>query len=175
MRRETEGHFLVATVILGFLSIFKKIQAWSPFKSLNSAHLSRCQRHVRSPVQMRRRTRAFSNVSTGDSNIALSGELKDEPPFKPLQGNLSFFRVRASQGRFHFRQKTQVPSHIHIAEGKLLLRCLRKVALPLQSKTVNQLSSRDDMGCMDLCLSCCTEIDVPLDLRRVSQGISGVS
>ena len=155
--------------------MFKKSQAWSPFESLNSARLSRCQRVVKPPVQMRRRTRAFSRVSTGDSNIPLSCELKDEPPFKPLQGNLSFIRVWASRGRFHFRQKTQVPSHIPIAKGKLLLRCLWKVALPLQSKTVNQLSSRDDMGRMDLSSSCCTEIDVPLDLRRVSQGISGVS
>ena len=35
--RETEGPFLVATVILGFLSIFKKSQASSPFEALNSA------------------------------------------------------------------------------------------------------------------------------------------
>ena len=39
----------------------------------------------------------------------------------------------------------------------------------------NQLSSRDDMGCMELSSSSCAEVDVPIDLRRVSQGISGVA
>ena len=31
------------------------------------------------------------------------------------------------------------------------------------------------MGCMELSLSSCAEIGVPIDLRRVSQGISGVA
>ena len=66
MRRETEGPFLVATVILGFLSIFKKSQVLSPFEALNSTCLSRCQRDVRQPVQMRQGPRAFARVSTGD-------------------------------------------------------------------------------------------------------------
>ena len=52
VRWETEGPILVATVILGFLSIFKKSQAMSPFEALNSACLSRVQRDVRPPVQM---------------------------------------------------------------------------------------------------------------------------
>ena len=121
------------------------------------------------------RPRAFSSVSTGDSDISSSCEMKDEPGFKPLQGKPAFFRVTASRGPFHLRQQTQVPSHIPIAEGKLLLRCLWKVGLPLQSKTGNQLSSRDNEGCTGLSSSFCTEIDDPLDLRRVSQGISVVS
>ena len=50
VRRETEGPFLVATVLLGFLSIFKKSQASSPFEALKSACLSRYQRDVRPPV-----------------------------------------------------------------------------------------------------------------------------
>ena len=50
-----------------------------------------------------------------------------------------------------------------------------EMGLPLHSKTGNQLTSRDDMGCMEISSSCCTENDVPLDLTRVSQGISGVS
>ena len=45
--------FIVATVILGFLSIFKKSQALSPFEALNSECLSRCLMDVRPPVQMR--------------------------------------------------------------------------------------------------------------------------
>ena len=31
------------------------------------------------------------------------------------------------------------------------------------------------MGCMELSLSSCAEIGVPIDLRRASQGISGVA
>ena len=124
---------------------------------------------------MRHGPRALSMVSTGDSDIPSSYEMKDKPALKPLQGNPTFFRVNSSWGPFHVRQKTQGPSHIPIAEGWLLLRCLWKVGLPLQSKTGNQLSSRDDMGFTDLSPSCCNEIDVALDLKRVSQGISGVS
>ena len=36
VRQETKVHFLVGTVILGFLSIFKKSQASSNFEALNS-------------------------------------------------------------------------------------------------------------------------------------------
>ena len=124
---------------------------------------------------MRRGPRAFSRVSPGDLDIPLSCEMKEDPAFKPLQGNLALFQVRASCLPFHLRKKTQSPSHIPLAEGKLLLRCLWKVGITLLSKTRNQLSSLEVMGCTEFSSSCCTEIDVPLDLRRVSQGISGVS
>ena len=118
---------------------------------------------------------AFSRVSTGDADMPSSCEMKDEPEFKPVQGNPAFFRVRASQGPFHLRQKTHGPSYIPTAAGKLLLRCLWKAGTPLQSKTGNRLSSWDDMGCMELSSSCCTEIDIHIDLRLVSQLISAVS
>ena len=91
MRREARRPLLVGTVILGFLSIFSKSQASSAFEALNSVHLSRCQMNVRPPVQNRRRPRAFSRVSTGDSDNPSSGEIKEEPAFKPLQGNTAFF------------------------------------------------------------------------------------
>ena len=66
VRQETEVHFLGGTVILEFLSIFKKSQASSPYEALNSVCLSRGQRDVRPPVQMRQTTTAFCSVSTGD-------------------------------------------------------------------------------------------------------------
>ena len=91
MRQETEFHFVVGTVILGTLYIFKKSQALSPFEALNSVCLLRCQRDVRPPVQMRQRPMAFSRVSTGASDMPSSCEMKDEPEFKPLQGNPAFF------------------------------------------------------------------------------------
>ena len=104
MRCESKGHLLVGIVILGFLSMFNKCQESSTFESLNSVclsrcqrdvrspvQMSRCQRDVRSPVQMRHRPMAFSGVSTGDSDMPSSCEMKDEPEFKPLQGNAAFF------------------------------------------------------------------------------------
>ena len=174
VRRETESPFLVATLILGFLSIFKKSQSSSPFQTLNSAWLSRCQRDGRPPVHMRRGCMAFSRVSTWNSDIS-SYEMKDEPALKILQGNPVFLTVRASRCPFHLRQQTQGPSHIPIAEGSLLLRCFWKVGLPLQSEPGNKLSSVDAMCCTELYSSCCAEIGVLLDLRRGSQGISGAA
>ena len=91
VRQETEVHFLVGTVILGFLSIFKKSQPSSPYEAMNSLCLSRGQRDVRPPVQMSRTPTAFSRVSTRDSDMASSCEMKDEPELKPLQGNRAFF------------------------------------------------------------------------------------
>ena len=91
MREETEIHFLFGTVILGLLSIFKKSQASSPYEALNSMCLSRIQRDVRPLVQMRLKLMAFSMVSTGDSDLPSSCEMKDEPEFTPVHGNRAFF------------------------------------------------------------------------------------
>ena len=91
LRQETKAHFLVGTLIFGFLSIFKKSQASSPFEALNSVCLSRYQNDVIPPIQKRRRTTTFSRVSTGVSDIPSSCKMKHEPEFKPLQGNLAFF------------------------------------------------------------------------------------
>ena len=91
MKQETEVHFLVGTVILGFLSILKKSKASSTLEALNSVCLSRCQSDVIPPVLMRQRPMAFSRVSTGNSDIPSSCDKKHEPKFKPLQGNMAFF------------------------------------------------------------------------------------
>ena len=69
VRQETKAHFLVGTVILGFLSIVKNSQASSAFEALNSVCLLRYQSDVIPPIQMSRRTTAFSSVSTGDSDL----------------------------------------------------------------------------------------------------------
>ena len=91
MRQETEIHFLVGTVILGYLSLFKKNQVSSPYEALNSMFLSRVQRDMRPPIQMRWKPMAFSKVSTRASDMPSSCEMKDEPEFKPLQENRAFF------------------------------------------------------------------------------------
>ena len=85
--------------------------------------------HVRPPVQMRPGSTVFPRVSTEDSDIPSSCEMKDDPAFKPLQGNLTLFLVRASLYPLHLRQQTQGPSPIPIAEGRLILMCLWKVGL----------------------------------------------
>ena len=85
VRQETEFHFLVGTVILVFLSIFKKCLASSPYEALNSVCLWRGHMDVRPPVQMRLTATSFSRVSTVDSDMPSSCEMKDQPEFKPLQ------------------------------------------------------------------------------------------
>ena len=88
-------------------------------------------RDVRRPVQMRLGPRAFSRDFAEDSDIHLSSEMKEEPAFKPLQGNPTFFRFRESRYSLHVRQQIQSPSHIPIAEGMLPLRCLWEGGLHL--------------------------------------------
>ena len=78
-------------MILEFLSIFKKSRVSSPYEALKSVCLSRGQRDVRPSVQKRGTLKAFSRVSPGDSDMPSSFEMKDEPEFKPLQGNRAFF------------------------------------------------------------------------------------
>ena len=129
-------------------------------------------RNVRPPVQMRRGTRVFSRVSTEDSDINSSCEMKDEPAFKPHQRNSTLFLVRESRYPLHLRQQSQGPSHKRIVEGRLLFRCLWKVGLAVPG---TQLSSRDNMRCLELSSSSCAEIGIPIDLSRVSQGIPVVA
>ena len=85
VRQETEVHFLFGTVILGLLSIFKKSPASSPYEAFNSVCLSRGHRDVRPPVHMTLTPTAFSRISTWDSDMSSSCEMKDEPEFSPLQ------------------------------------------------------------------------------------------
>ena len=91
VRKETDVHSLVGTLLLGFLSIFKKSQASSPYEALNYVCLLRGQRDVRPPVQMMRTPTAFSRVSTGYSDMPSSCEMKDKREFKPLRENRAFF------------------------------------------------------------------------------------
>ena len=175
VRRETQGPIQVGTVILGFLSVFKRSQASSPFEALNSACLAKCQSDMRPPIEMRLGQRDSSRVSTGDSDFPLSCEIKEEPAFKSHQGNPAFFQIRASRCPLHFRQQIQGPSHKPIAERSLLMRCLLKVGIPLESKPGNQLSSRDDLGYTELSSSCCAELHDSLDLGHCSWGISEIA
>ena len=75
---EFRSLFLFDTVIMRFLTILKNCQASSTFEAVNSRWLSSCQRHVRSLFEMKWRPRAFSRVSTGDSDILSSCDMNDE-------------------------------------------------------------------------------------------------
>ena len=70
---------------------FQNVSGIVTFESLNSVCLSRYQSDVIPPIQMSCGTTDFSRVSTGDSDIPSSCEMKQEPEFKPMQGNLAFF------------------------------------------------------------------------------------
>ena len=70
--------FSIYTVILEYLTILKNCQASSKFEAVNSTCLSSCQRHVRPTFEMKWRPRAFSRVSTGDSEILSSCDMNDE-------------------------------------------------------------------------------------------------
>ena len=56
---------------------------------------------------------AFSRVSTGDSVIPASCEMKYEPAFKALQGNPAFFCVRASRGHPLEAEDAESVSHTY--------------------------------------------------------------
>ena len=137
VRREAKCPLLIGRVLLVFLSIFTNTQTLSPFEAMNSVHLSKSQMDVRPSVQKSLRTMAFSRFSTRDSDIASSCEMKDDNAFKALQGKAAFFSVRASRGPLYLRQKTQSGSLIPISERRLLMRCLWKAGLPIQSETWN--------------------------------------
>ena len=104
VRRKTECNCLVSTVIFLIRINFQQESGIVTFEVLNSTCLMRCQRDTSPPLQTRRRTRAFSRVFTGDSDTLSPCEMKDEPAFKKLQGNPTFFSVRASQYPFQLRQ-----------------------------------------------------------------------
>ena len=75
---ESRSLFLFDTVILGFLTIRKNCQESSKLEAVNSTWLPICQRHVRPIFEMKWRPRAFSRVSSGDSDILSSCYMNDE-------------------------------------------------------------------------------------------------
>ena len=117
---------------LGIPINFQEGSSLVSFGSLELREPLEVSRDVRPPLQMSRGTRVSSRISTQDSDIPSSGQMKDEPAFKPLQTYPTLFLVRESRYPLNLRQKTQGPSHIPIAEGRLLLRCLFKVGLTVQ-------------------------------------------
>ena len=101
---------------------------------------------------MRQGPRALSRFSISDSDIHISCEEKDKPAFEPLQGNPAFSRDSPSRCPLPMQKQNLGPTHIHIAERILLLRCLWKVGIPLEYKPGNQPSCRVHVWYMELFL-----------------------
>ena len=108
---------------------FQEDSGLGTFRSIEIRGPLEVSRDVRPRVWMRLGPRAYSRDCTEDSDLPLSCEMKDEPAFKPLQGNLTFFQVRESRYPLHVRQQIQGHFYIPIAEGRLLLSCLWEVGL----------------------------------------------
>ena len=70
---------------------FQEDSSLISFSSLELHRPLEVSRDVRPPVQMRRGTNVSSRISTQDSDIPSSCDMKHEPKFKPLQGNPAFF------------------------------------------------------------------------------------
>ena len=111
MRREAKRPLLVGIFILVFLSIFTKSQASSPFEPLNSAQLLMCQRDVTPSVEKRWRNMALSKVSTRDSVIPSSCEMKDEPAFNHCRESWPSFESGHSGSIRREAENTESLSH----------------------------------------------------------------
>ena len=91
---------------------FQEESSLFSFGSLELRDSLEVSRDVRTPVQMTRGTRVSSRISTQGSDIPSSCQMKDEPAFKPLQGNPNLFLDRETWYPLHLMQKTLGPSHI---------------------------------------------------------------
>ena len=116
---------------IGILINFQEMSGLSTFCSTELRGHLEVSRDVRPTVLRRLGPRAVSRDGAEYSHIPLYCEMIDDPVFKPLQGNPTFVRVRESRYPLHVRQQIHCPSHIPIAEGRLLLRCLWEGGLPL--------------------------------------------
>ena len=72
-----------------------------PFLSIELRGPLEVSKDVRPPLQMRLGPRAFSRDCTENSDFPSTCEMKDEPAFKPLQGNQTLFLVRESRYPLH--------------------------------------------------------------------------
>ena len=83
---------------------FQEESGLGTFLSIELCGPLEVSRDVRPPVEMRRGTTVSSGISTEDSDNPSSCQLKDEPAFKPLQGNPTLFLIRESRYPLHLRQ-----------------------------------------------------------------------
>ena len=82
---------------------FQEESSLVSFSNLELHEPIEVSRDVRPPVMMRRGNRVSSRISTQDSAIPSSSQIKNEPAFKPLQGNPTLLLVRESRYPHHLR------------------------------------------------------------------------
>ena len=91
LRQETRGSSPVAKWILGFLLSFNRVVG-AHLLLRHGTLLSPCVlKGVSGLLELRRGTRDFSRVATGDSNLPSCFEGKLGVPFELLQGNQALF------------------------------------------------------------------------------------
>ena len=144
MRRDTEVHFLVDTVILGFLTIFTNCQASSAFKAVNSTCLSMCQKDVRALFEMRWGPTAFCRVYRGDSEILSSCDMNEEQALRLCMEIFPSFESRHLGVHFAWSIKHSVPlTYILLREnsswgacGKLAYLFIRRQRISSHLQTI---------------------------------------
>ena len=168
---EFRSLFLFDTVILGYLTILKNCQESSTFEAVKSACLSRCQRDVRLLFEMRWRSKAFCRVFSGDSDILSSCDMNSEQALRLCSEIWPSFESGHLGVHFAWSIKHRVPlTYIFLRENSSWGAC-GKLAY-LFSRRQGIILIRDDMGCTEHSSTCSTEIDDPLYVRRLSQGVS---
>ena len=169
--REAKRPLLVGKVILVFLSIFTKCQASSPFEALNSVHLSSIK-WMWGPLSRRgwelwlylgspQVIQTFLHLVRWKISLHLRHCRESRPSLS--QGISGSIILEA--------ENTESLSHTYFW-GKAPLEMLVENWLTSSVEDRESFSSRDDIWCTEHSSSCFTEIDDPLYLRRLSQGVS---
>ena len=77
-QKKTEELEITLQIFTVHPKYIKKLSGIVKIEAMNSTWLSSCQRYVRPIFEMKWRPRAFSRVSTGDSDILSSCDMYDE-------------------------------------------------------------------------------------------------
>ena len=117
---------------------------------------------------------AFSRVSTGDSDIPPSCEMKDGLHLRHCRESQPSFCEDISGSIILEAENTELLSLTYFSV-KAPLEVLVESWITSSVEDRVSFSSTDDRVCTEISSSCSTEIDDPLYLRRFSQGISRVS
>ena len=174
VKQETEVHFLVGTVILQFLSIFKKSQASSPLKhwipcafrgvKVMWFPLSRWGGVLWFSLESPQGIQISLHLVTWYTSLNLSHCREIRPYFE--SGILRYIPLETES------TESLSPTYCWV---KSQLEVLMENWLTSSVKDRDQLSFWDDMWCMELTSSCCAEMNIHIALRRVFQRISVVS
>ena len=115
---------------IGILINFQEESSHVSIWSLELHEPLEVSRYVSPPVQMRWGTRVSYMISIQYSDIPSFCKMKDEPTFKPLQGNPTLFLVRLSRYHSTWGRKFRVPlTYLLLREGSSWGTCLKLALL----------------------------------------------